>query len=78
MSDATHKSGRDRDGGMDRCDCIAAPAGRRRTRRDTDMLSQVQSGAIESFTLSGLILSMLLPATSINGVGSAFRNYAMV
>jgi hypothetical protein len=78
MSDATHQSGRDRDGAMDRCDCIAAPANRRRTRRDTDMLSPVQSGAIESFALSGLTLTGLVPATSINGVGSAFRNHAVV
>jgi tripartite ATP-independent transporter DctP family solute receptor len=45
---------------------------------DTDMLSQVRSGAIEFFTLSGLILSTLVPAASINGVGFAFSNYASV
>ena len=33
---------------------------------DTDMLSQLRSGAIEFFTLSGLILSTLVPASSIN------------
>src|SRR3954454_18342678 len=36
---------------------------------DTDMLSQLRSGAIEFFTLSGLILSTLVPVASINGVG---------
>jgi tripartite ATP-independent transporter DctP family solute receptor len=45
---------------------------------DTDMLSQVRSGAIEFFTLSGLILSTLVPAASINGVGFAFPNYTAV
>src|SRR5450756_375586 len=35
---------------------------------DTDMLSQLRSGAIEFFTMSGLILSTLVPAASINGL----------
>src|SRR6266704_4219074 len=45
---------------------------------DTDMLSQVRSGAIEFFTLSGLILSTLVPVASINGIGFAFKNYDQV
>ena len=45
---------------------------------DTDMLSQLRSGAIEFFTLSGLILSTLVPAASINGIGFAFPNYDTV
>src|SRR5690348_5957602 len=45
---------------------------------DTDMLSQVRSGAIEFFTLSGLILATLVPAASINGVGFAFKDYDQV
>ena len=45
---------------------------------DTDMLSQVRSGAIEFFTLSGLILSTLVPAASINGVGFSFPDYDAV
>ncbi|MGI4952378.1 MAG: TRAP transporter substrate-binding protein [Janthinobacterium lividum] len=45
---------------------------------DTDMLSQLRSGAIELFTLSGLILSTLVPPASINGVGFAFKNYDQV
>jgi tripartite ATP-independent transporter DctP family solute receptor len=45
---------------------------------DTDMLSQVRSGGIEFFTLSGLILSTLVPTASINGVGFAFPDYAAV
>jgi TRAP-type transport system periplasmic protein len=45
---------------------------------DTDMLSQLRSGGIEFFTLSGLILSTLVPAASINGIGFAFPDYAAV
>ena len=45
---------------------------------DTDMLSQLRSGALELFTLSGLILSTLVPPASINGVGFAFKDYDQV
>lgn len=45
---------------------------------DTDTLSQVRSGGVEFFTLSGLILSTLVPAASINGMGYAFADYASV
>jgi len=45
---------------------------------DTDMLSQIRSGGIEFFTLSGLILSTLVPAASINGIGFAFPDYPTV
>lgn len=45
---------------------------------DTDMLSQIRSGGVEFFTLSGLILSTLVPAASINGIGFAFPDYPMV
>ena len=45
---------------------------------DTDMLSQIRSGGIEFFTLSGLILSTLVPATSVNGIGFAFPDYDTV
>ena len=41
---------------------------------DPDMLSQVRSGAIQFFTLSGLILSTLVPLAAVNGVGFAFKN----
>jgi tripartite ATP-independent transporter DctP family solute receptor len=41
---------------------------------DPDMLSQVRSGAIQFFTLSGLILSTLVPLAAINGVGFAFKD----
>jgi TRAP-type transport system periplasmic protein len=42
---------------------------------DTDMLSQVRSGGLEFFTLSGLILATLVPLASINGIGFAFKDY---
>jgi TRAP-type transport system periplasmic protein len=45
---------------------------------DTDTLNQLRSGAVEFFTLSGLILSTLVPAASINGMGFAFPDYDTV
>ncbi len=42
---------------------------------DTDVLSQLRSGAVEFFTLSGLILSTLVPVASISGIGFAFNEY---
>jgi TRAP-type transport system periplasmic protein len=45
---------------------------------DTDVLSQLRSGAVEFFTLSGLILSTLVPPAAINGIGFAFKDYDQV
>lgn len=45
---------------------------------DTDVLSQLRSGGVEFFTLSGLILATLVPAASINGMGFAFPDYPTV
>lgn len=45
---------------------------------DTDMLSQVRSGAIQFFTASGLVLSTLVPLTAINALGFAFKDYGQV
>ncbi len=45
---------------------------------DTDTLSQIRAGGVEFFTLSGLILSTLVPAASINGMGFAFPDYDTV
>src|SRR6195952_5165779 len=45
---------------------------------DTDMLSQIRSGGLEFFTLSGLILATLVPAASISGIGFAFPDYGTV
>lgn len=45
---------------------------------DTDMLTQLRAGGIDFFTLSGLILSTLVPEAAITGVGFAFPNYDVV
>ena len=45
---------------------------------DTDMLSQLRAGGIEFFTLSGLILSTLVPGAAITGLGFAFPDYDTV
>jgi tripartite ATP-independent transporter DctP family solute receptor len=45
---------------------------------DTEMLSQVRNGAIDFYTISGLILAALVPVASINGIGFAFPNIADV
>ena len=45
---------------------------------DTDTLSQIRSGGVEFFTLSGLILSTFVPVASINGMGFAFADYGTV
>jgi hypothetical protein len=52
------------------------PAGQLGT--DTDMLSQVRSGAIDFYTASGLVLSTLVPLTAINALGFAFKDYSQV
>ncbi|MDR3438383.1 TRAP transporter substrate-binding protein [Telmatospirillum sp.] len=45
---------------------------------DTDMLSQVRSGALDFFTPSALVLATLVPVAPINAVGFAFANYEQV
>ena len=45
---------------------------------DTDMLSQVRSGALELFALSGLVLSTLAPVAAIHGVGFAWQGYDQI
>jgi len=45
---------------------------------DTDMLSQLRTGAIQMFNLSGLILAIYVPAASLNGIGFAFKDYETV
>ena len=42
---------------------------------DTDMLSQLRSGALQIFTLSGLILSTLSKPMAMSGVAYAFPDY---
>jgi TRAP-type transport system periplasmic protein len=45
---------------------------------DTDMLSQVRSGALELFCLSGLVLSTLAPVAAIHGIGFAWKGYDQI
>jgi tripartite ATP-independent transporter DctP family solute receptor len=45
---------------------------------DTDTLSQLRSGGVEMFNLSGLILATLVPPAALNGLGFAFPNYDTV
>jgi TRAP-type transport system periplasmic protein len=45
---------------------------------DTDMLSQVRSGAIDFFTTSGLIVQTIVPVAGANGLGFAFPTYDTV
>jgi tripartite ATP-independent transporter DctP family solute receptor len=45
---------------------------------DTDMLSQLRTGAIQMFNLSGLILATYVPVAAINGIGFAFKDYQQV
>ena len=43
---------------------------------DTDMLSQLRSGALECFLNSGVnVLSSLIPSVAISGTGFAFKDY---
>jgi TRAP-type transport system periplasmic protein len=44
---------------------------------DADMFSQLRSGALECFTLSGVnVLSTLIPSAAIWGVGFAWKDYS--
>ncbi len=45
---------------------------------DTDVLTQLRSGAVEFFTLSSVVLSTLVPVASIDGIGFAMPNYDIV
>ena len=45
---------------------------------DTDMMSQLRSGALELATMPGTVLSTLVPATSLTGLGFVFTSYDTV
>jgi tripartite ATP-independent transporter DctP family solute receptor len=45
---------------------------------DSDMLSQVRSGALDFTTQGGTVLSTLVPVAAINGIGFAFKDYKQV
>ena len=45
---------------------------------DSDLLTQIRSGAVDMFTTGGLILSTLVKVASLNGMGFAFSGYDKV
>jgi len=45
---------------------------------DSDMLSQVRSGALDFTTQGGTVLSPLVAVAAINGIGFAFKDYDQV
>ena len=45
---------------------------------DTAMLAAISSGTLDFMSVSGLILSRMVPIAAINGLGYAFPNYASV
>ena len=45
---------------------------------DSDMLSQIRSGALEMATFPGTVLSTLMPATALTGAGFLFSGYDKV
>ncbi len=45
---------------------------------DSDLLTQIRSGAVDFFSTGGLILSTLVKVASINGMGFAFADYSKV
>lgn len=45
---------------------------------DTDMMSQLRSGALELATMPGTVMSTLIPTASLTGVGFAFTSYDKV
>src|SRR4051812_19346751 len=42
---------------------------------DSDMINQLRTGALEFFSVSGTILSVLVPVAAIGGIGFAFPDY---
>ena len=45
---------------------------------DSDMMSQLRNGALEMATMPGTVLSTLIPATSLTGLGFVFSSYDKV
>lgn len=45
---------------------------------NSDMMSQLRSGALELATMPGTVLSTIIPSTSLTGVGFAFADYDKV
>ena len=42
---------------------------------ESDLLSQVRSGAVQIFTIGGLVVSTVVPVAAINGTAFAFKDY---
>lgn len=42
---------------------------------DTDLLGQLRLGGVDFYTMSGLLLSTMVPVAAINGVAFAFKDY---
>jgi len=70
---AVNATGRIREATGGRIDIQAFPSSQ--LGSDTDMISQLRSGALEMMFISGLILSTVVPLASINGIGFAFKDY---
>jgi len=45
---------------------------------EADLLSQVRSGAVQIFTIGGLVISSVVPVAAINGTAFAFKDYEQV
>jgi tripartite ATP-independent transporter DctP family solute receptor len=45
---------------------------------ESDLLSQVRSGAVQIFTIGGLVISSVVPVAAINGTAFAFKDYEQV
>src|SRR5215470_6361646 len=45
---------------------------------DSDMMTQLRSGALELATMPGTVMSTLIPTASLTGVGYAFTDYDKV
>jgi tripartite ATP-independent transporter DctP family solute receptor len=45
---------------------------------EVDLLTQVRSGAVEIFTIGGLVISSVVPVAAINGTAFAFKDYEQV
>jgi tripartite ATP-independent transporter DctP family solute receptor len=45
---------------------------------ESDLLGQVRSGAVQIFTIGGLVISSVVPVAAINGTAFAFKDYEQV
>jgi tripartite ATP-independent transporter DctP family solute receptor len=73
MAQARDRIVRETDG---RVDIQTVPAGQ--LGSNDEMLKQIQSGTLDLFLQSGLVLATVAPAASISGIGFAFSDYGQV